>query len=163
MVLGHPSRIALSTPPITSSRISAQPTTRHRRRGRAGRERHDAAHELSSPKSACAGDAVLRTSTRGTVPMGQCAGCHRGHVTSLAPRTTGWREDRCPVVSKPPLHSRAAAKMSPHIRIGLESVLAAHAPSPPAAGSHRPAKEDSAPHCGTEFFDIYVCACVCTY
>ena len=32
-----------------------------------------AAHELNPPKSACAGDAVLRTSTRGTVPMGQCA------------------------------------------------------------------------------------------
>jgi hypothetical protein len=27
VVLGHPSRSALSTPPITSSRISAQPTT----------------------------------------------------------------------------------------------------------------------------------------
>jgi hypothetical protein len=36
MVRGHPSRSALSTPPIrsiTSSRISAQPTTRHRLRG----------------------------------------------------------------------------------------------------------------------------------
>jgi hypothetical protein len=32
-----------------------------------------AAPELSPPKSACAGDVVLRTSTRGTVPMGQCA------------------------------------------------------------------------------------------
>jgi hypothetical protein len=45
MVLGHPSRypsrIALSTPLITSSRISAQPAIRHRGRGRAGRERHD--------------------------------------------------------------------------------------------------------------------------
>ena len=37
MVLGHPSRSTLSTPPITS-RISTQQTTRHRRRGRAGRE-----------------------------------------------------------------------------------------------------------------------------
>ena len=34
------------------------------------------------------------------------------HATSPAPTTTGWREDRCPVVSKRPLHSRAAAKMS---------------------------------------------------
>jgi hypothetical protein len=73
------------------------------------------------------------------------------HATSPAPTTTGWREDRCPVVSKRPLHSRAAAKMSPHIRIGPEPVLTAHAPSPPAAGSHCPAIEDSAPHCGTEF------------
>ena len=32
------------------------------------------APELNPPKSACAGDAALRTSTRGTVPMGQCAG-----------------------------------------------------------------------------------------
>jgi len=66
--------------------------------------------------------------------------------------TTGWREDRRPVVSKRPLHSRAAAKMSPHIRIGPEPVRAAHARSPPAAGSHRLAGTDSAPHCGTEFF-----------
>ena len=50
--------------------------------------------------------------------------------------TIGWRQDRRPVVSKRPLHSRAAAKMSPHIRIGPEPVLAAHARSPPAAGSH---------------------------
>jgi hypothetical protein len=32
-------------------------------------DRGGAAPELSPPKSACAGDAVLRTSTRGTVPM----------------------------------------------------------------------------------------------
>ena len=36
MVLGHPSRSALSTPPIASSRISAQPTTCHRLRGERG-------------------------------------------------------------------------------------------------------------------------------
>jgi hypothetical protein len=47
------------------------------------------------------------------------------HATSPAPTTTGWREDRCPVVSKRPLHSRAASKMSPRIRIGTEPVLAA--------------------------------------
>jgi len=35
--------------------------------------------------------------------------------------------------------------MSPHIRIGPEPVLTAHAPSPPAAGSHCPASEGSAP------------------
>ncbi len=55
---------------------------------------------------------------------------------------------------KRPLHSRAAAKMSPRIRIGPEPVLADHDPSPPAAGSHCPAREDSAPHCGTEFKDV---------
>jgi hypothetical protein len=49
---------------------------------------------------------------------------------------------------------RDAAKMSPRISIGPEPVLAAHAPSPPAAGSHCPAREDSAPHCRTDFFQI---------
>jgi hypothetical protein len=28
------------------------------------------------------------------------------HATSPAPTTTGWREEKCPVVSKRPLHSR---------------------------------------------------------
>ena len=41
---------------------------------------------------------------------------------------------------------RDAAKMSPHISIGLQPVLAAHAQSQPAAGSHCPAREGSAPH-----------------
>jgi hypothetical protein len=39
---------------------------------------------------------------------------------------------------------RDAAKMSPRISIGPEPVLAAHAPSLPAAGSHCPAREVSA-------------------
>jgi hypothetical protein len=73
------------------------------------------------------------------------------HDTSPAPTTTGWWEDKCPVVSRRPLHSHAAAKMSPHIHIGPEPVLASHAPSPPGAGSHCLAREDPAPHCGTEF------------
>jgi hypothetical protein len=68
--------------------------------------------------------------------------------------TIGWRQDRRPVVSKRPLHSRAAAKMSPHIRIGPEPVLAAHARSPPAAGSHRPAGADSALHSEQNFFSL---------
>jgi hypothetical protein len=68
------------------------------------------------------------------------------HDTSPAPTTTGWRDDKCPVVSKHPLHSRAAAKMSQHICIGPEPVLADHAPSQPEVGSHCPAREDSAPH-----------------
>jgi hypothetical protein len=84
---------------------------------------------------------------------------HRDHhATSPAPTTTGWRENRCPVVSKRPLHSRAAAKMSPHIRIDPEPVLTAHAPSPPAAGSHCPAREDSAPHCR-----VCVCSAMSIY
>jgi hypothetical protein len=73
------------------------------------------------------------------------------HTTSPTPTTTGCLEDKCPVISKQPLHSRYAAKISPHILIGPESVLTVHAPSPPAAGSHCPAREDSAPHCRTEF------------
>ena len=66
--------------------------------------------------------------------------------------TTGWRQDRRPVVSKRPLHRLAAAKMSPHIHIGPEPVLAAHARSPPAAGSRCPAGADSAPHSEQNFF-----------
>jgi hypothetical protein len=74
------------------------------------------------------------------------------HDTSPAPTTTGWREDRCPVVSKRPLHSCCAAKMSPHIHINLETVLTVHVPSRPAAGScHCQARKDSARHCQTEF------------
>jgi len=42
--------------------------------------------------------------------------------------------------------------MSPHIHIGPESVLAAHALSPPAAGSRCPAGADSAPHSEQNFF-----------
>jgi hypothetical protein len=48
----------------TSSRMTTKRLTR-------------AAPELSPPKSACAGGAVLRTSTRGTVPMEQYDGCRR--------------------------------------------------------------------------------------
>jgi len=66
--------------------------------------------------------------------------------------TTGWRQDRRPVVSKRPLHRLAAAKMSPHIHIGPEPVLAAHARSLPAAGSRCPAGADSAPHSEQNFF-----------
>jgi hypothetical protein len=47
--------------------------------------------------------------------------------------------------SNGPFHSRAAAKMSPHIRIGPEPVPTVHAPSPPAAGSHCPARTFSSP------------------
>ena len=80
----------------------------------------------------------------------------RPATATLPPRpahtTTGWRQDRRPVVSKRPLHSLAAAKMSPHIHIGPEPVLAAHARSPPAAGSRCPAGADSAPQSEPIFF-----------
>jgi len=65
--------------------------------------------------------------------------------------TIGRRQDRRPVVSKQPLHSIAAAKMSPHIRIGPEPVLSVHALSPPASGSHCLAGSDSAPHSEQNF------------
>jgi hypothetical protein len=68
--------------------------------------------------------------------------------------TIGWLQDRRPVVSKLPLHSLAAAKTSPHIRIGPEPVLAAHARSPPASGSHHLAGADIAPHSEPIFFKI---------
>jgi hypothetical protein len=44
-----------------------------------------------------------------------------------------------------------AAKMSPRISVGPEPFLDAHAPSPPAAGSHCPAREVSAPYCWKGF------------
>jgi hypothetical protein len=143
-----------------------------------------AAPELTPPKSACAGDAVLHTSNRDTVrwdsvmgviedSISQCTFLqmtytaenphadgsavpgarprflpprrHDTHATSPAPTTTGWRGDRRPVISKRPLHSRAAAKMSPHIRICPEPVLTAHTPSPPSAGSHCPQEKIQLP------------------
>jgi len=118
-----------------------------------------AAPELSPPKSACAGDVILRTSTRGT-PMGQCAGCHRGqHLTVSISTNDLLLKTRTQMAAPRPEHAQASARPAPatptprppHIRIGPEPVLAAHAPSPPAAGSHSPARGDSAPHCGTEF------------
>jgi len=68
--------------------------------------------------------------------------------TRPAHTTIGWWQDRRPVVSKLPLHSLAATKMSQHIHISPESVLAAHAS---AAGSHSLAGEDSAPHSEQNF------------
>jgi len=67
----------------------------------------------------------------------------RPATATLPPRpthtTTGWRQDRRPVVSKRPLHSLAAAKMSPHIHIGPEPVLAAQpGPRPQRAAAVRP-------------------------
>jgi len=97
MVLGHPSRRALSTPLITSSRISAQQTNHHslprEQCGRGmtmSRTTTRVANELSPPKSACDGDAVLRTSTRGTVHMGQCAGLPRTCATRDDKQRTMW-------------------------------------------------------------------------
>jgi hypothetical protein len=102
--------------PITSNRISTQPTTLHRRRGRAGRKRHDVESELNPPKSACAGDAVLRPSTWGTVPMGQCAGCHRGQHLTFLQMTYTARVVRCLCIEK---RRERVVKVSVLIYIGV--------------------------------------------
>jgi hypothetical protein len=71
--------------------------------------------------------------------------------TRPAHTTIGWWQDRRPVVSKLPLHINNAAKMSLHICICQEPVLTVHARSPSAAGSHCPARADSAPHSEQNF------------
>ena len=55
----------------------------------------------------------------------------------------------CQQPAPPP---RDAAKMSPRISTSPEPVLASHVPSPPAAGSHCPARDGSAPHLGNRVF-----------
>jgi len=100
---------------------------------------------------------LLETRTQMAAPRPEHAhATDRPATETLPPRpahtTTGWRQDRRPVVSKRPLHSLAAAKMSPHIHIGPEPVLAAHAWSPSAADSRCPAGADSAPHSEQNFF-----------
>jgi hypothetical protein len=57
----------------------------------------------------------------------------------------GRREETESCRQQPAPPPRDAAKMSPRIIIGPEPVLAAHTPSPPAAGSHCPVREGSAP------------------
>jgi hypothetical protein len=74
--------------------------------------------------------------------------------TRPAHTTIGWRQDRRPVVSKQPPHSRSAAKMSQHICIGPEAVLAVHARSPTASGSHCQAGTYSAPHLEQNFCTV---------
>ena len=81
MVLGHPSSQCdfHSTDHVQQNISPNQQTARHRLCGERGwrgtttsRTTTRAANERSPLKSACSGDAVLRTSTRGTVHMGQC-------------------------------------------------------------------------------------------
>jgi hypothetical protein len=185
MVLEHPPRSALS-PPITSSRISTQPTATvgvEERGGRgttSSRTTTGAAPELRPPKSACAGDVVLAPAPGAPSPWDSALGaiedsisqctflqmtytpenphadgsaapgarprlrptCLRDpHATSPAPTTTGWREDRCPVVNKRPLHSRAAPKMSPRIRIGPAGARPGRpCPVPACSGQPLPGK-----------------------
>ena len=71
MVLRHPSRNTISTPQITSSRISAQQTTHHSLCGELGGRGTTTslttmrvANKQRPSKSVCAGDAVLHTRQR---------------------------------------------------------------------------------------------------
>jgi hypothetical protein len=53
-----------------------------------------------------------------------------------------------------PPPSRCSKDVTAHPPRPPAPVLAVRAPSPPAAGSHSQAREDSAPHCRTEFHSI---------
>jgi hypothetical protein len=66
------------------------------------------------------------------------------------PTTTGWREERCPVVSKRPLH-RAMQQRCHHASASARSPSWLPMPRLRLHQPH-PAREDSAPHCGTDFF-----------
>jgi hypothetical protein len=102
MVPGHPSRsaLSLSTPPITSSRISAQPTTRHCLREEGGgrgttssQTTTRAANELSPPKSAYAGDAASAPAP-GAQSTWDCAlGYRRQHEKNSVPQ---WGAESAP-------------------------------------------------------------------
>jgi hypothetical protein len=71
--------------------------------------------------------------------------------TRPAHTTTGWREDRHPDVSKLPLHSCAAAKMSQHILFGPDPVLTAHQNFHPDADVYSACRGgDSAGACETD-------------
>jgi len=65
--------------------------------------------------------------------------------TTRTTPTTGCREDRCPVVSKLPLHIVMQQRCHSTSALATGS-LAAHAQSQSAVSSHQPAREDSAPH-----------------
>ena len=77
------------------------------------------------------------------------------HTTCPLPTTTGLRKGGYPVVSNWPLHCGMQQRChhASALFIGPEPVLADHAPSPPASGSHCPARAGSALHFGTEFFN----------
>jgi hypothetical protein len=167
-------------PPLSARKSGAGEARRRvgRRRGRPP--------SSTPPKSACAGDTVLRTSTRGTVPMGQDNGCHRGQHLTLHISTNNLHcENRTQMASPRPEHAHASARPAtatptprpPHPRqqdggktdvlssangpstVALSKDVTAHPHRPgarpdrpcpvPACSSHCPAREDSAPHCGT--------------
>jgi hypothetical protein len=176
----------------TLTRKPTQPTTRHSRRGRTGRERTDVEADadeggprLQAPtdRAACVAapqqqhqppSPATRHSPQGAAPRhgegGQnrrrtaatrhTAGCgpRPGPAPAAARPAAAAPHDTFPANNNRPEEMRTscrqqpappprdAAKMSPRISIGPEPVLADHALSPPAAGSHCPAREGSAPH-----------------
>jgi hypothetical protein len=64
------------------------------------------------------------------------------------------QEGRISCRQQPAPPPRDAAKMSPRISTSPEPVLAAHVPSPTAAGSHCPARDGSAPHLGNRVLAV---------
>ena len=76
----------------------------------------------------------------------------RTPVPVSAPRRRAAREARFPVGSARPLHRRAAAKMSPRIRTGPETVLTVHAPPPSAAAATAGRKAVRSPFRNRIFF-----------
>ena len=135
------------------------PTARHASQPRSSSTSHppqqqDAVHRELRPgtgKGARAGAGLLRRATRPAAgpdlappppPSPADAAPH-----DMFPANNNRPEEmRTSCRQQPAPPPRDAAKMSPRISIGPEPVLAAHAPSPPAAGSHCPAREGSAPH-----------------
>ena len=125
-----PQRAFHSTDHVQQS-ISPNQPTRHRLRGErdgrgttTSRTTTRAANEWSPLKSACSGDAVLRTSTRGTVHMGQCV--PEDSISQCPFLQMIYTAENPHADGSAAPGARAAAKMSPHIRIGPEPVLAAH-------------------------------------
>jgi hypothetical protein len=98
-------------------------------------------------KVASAGAGPLRRATRPAAgharapPPPPPAQPPQPHTTRPPPTTTRPEERRTSCRHQPAPPPRDAAKMSPRISIGPEPVLAAHAPFPPSAGSHCPARE----------------------
>ena len=136
------------------------PTARHASQPRSSSTSHppqqqDAVHRELRPgtgKGARAGAGLLRRATRPAAGPDLAPPPPAVRPTAAAPHdmfpanNNRPEEMRTSCRQQPAPPPRDAAKMSPRISIGPEPVLAAHAPSPPAAGSHCPAREGSAPH-----------------
>ena len=136
------------------------PTARHASQPRSSSTSHppqqqDAVHRELRPgtgKGARAGAGLLRRATRPAAGPDLAPPPPAVRPAAAAPHdmfpanNNRPEEMRTSCRQQPAPPPRDAAKMSPRISIGPEPVLAAHAPSPPAAGSHCPAREGSAPH-----------------